>query len=246
MTITSQQSRAACITTAAEGYERWAALYDDSPNPLLAREERYLAPLLGDVRKRTILDLACGTGRWMAKLVNYGFDSCVGIDVSAAMLEVASRKPAVKGNVIRATCSSLPFNPNTFDLTICSFALGHLADIEAFAAEVSRVCNSGADVFITDLHPSAHEMGWRVGFRDQTAIAIEIESDPRRSEEIRAALSDQGFALVRLESLWLEEPERAVFARAGRADQFEKACSVPAIVSFQFRKSHDVADVQRF
>ena len=244
MTISSQQSRAACITTVAEGYERWAAFYDDSPNPLLAREERYLAPLLGDVRKRTILDLACGTGRWMARLANGGAESCVGIDFSGAMLEAATRKPSVEGHVVRGTCESLPFKEDIFHLAICSFALGHFAEVGSFTAEMSRVCKSGADVFITDLHPSAHEMGWRVGFRDQTATAIEIENDPRNPEEIRAAFSDQGFTLMRWESLWLEESERAIFARAGRGDRFEKACSVPAIITFQFRKSDGVADVQ--
>jgi len=246
VTISSQNSSASCITTAAEGYERWAALYDSSPNPLLAREERYLLPLFRDVRNKKTLDLACGTGRWMAQLANCGIESCVGIDVSAAMLEAANRKPSVERRVVRAACASLPFKANTFDLAICSFALGHFVEIETFAAEVSRVCSAGADVFITDLHPSAHEMGWRVGFRDEAATAIEIESDPRGPEEIGAAFSAQGFVLLRLESLRLEEPERAVFARAGREDRFEKASSIPAIISFQFRKNDDVAEVRRF
>ena len=51
--------------SAAEGYERWAPIYDDAPNPLLAREERYLLPLLIDLGDKAILDLACGTGRWL-------------------------------------------------------------------------------------------------------------------------------------------------------------------------------------
>ncbi|SRR5579885_1885611 len=220
-----------------EGYERWAPLYDDSPNPLLAREERYLVPLLGGVRKRAILDLACGTGRWMAKVAGLGAECCVGVDSSAAMLEAATHKASLEGKVVRGACASLPFKASTFDLVICSFALGHFAHVGKFAAEVSRVCKAGADVFITDLHPSAHEMGWRVGFRDQTAAAIEIESDRREPKEICTAFGYYGFTMTRLESLLLEEPERKIFARAGREDRFEKASSVPAIISFQFRKS---------
>jgi len=220
-----------------EGYERWAPLYDDSPNPLLTREERYLVPLLGDVRKRAILDLACGTGRWMAKVAGLGGECCVGIDISAAMLGAARHKASLEGHVVRGTCASLPFKASTFDLVICSFALGHFAEVGKFAAELSRVCKAGANVFITDLHPSAHEMGWRVGFRDQAAAAFEIESDRHEPEEIRTAFGDYGFTMTRLESLLLEEPEREIFARAGKEDRFEKASSVPAILSFQFRKS---------
>lgn len=231
------QSAATRIVSVTEGYERWAPLYDDCPNPLLAREERYLVPFLGDVRNRVILDLACGTGRWMAKVASLGGECCVGIDISAAMLEAATNKASLDGNVVRGTCASLPFKASAFDLVICSFALGHFADVETFAAEVSRVCKPEADVFITDLHPSAHEAGWRVGFRDQIATAIEIESDRQEPEEICTAFGHSGFTMTRLESLLLEEPEREIFARAGREDRFVKASSVPAVISFQFRKS---------
>ncbi len=233
----SSQSGAACIVAVDEGYERWAPLYDESPNPLLAREERYLVPLLGDVRKRAILDLACGTGRWMKNLFSLGAECCVGLDISAAMLEAAKHKAGLEGNVVRGTCANLPFKAGAFDLVICSFALGHFADVERFAAEVSRVCKQRADVFITDLHPSAHEMGWRVGFRDQTEAAIEIESNRHDPEEIRTAFGHSGFTMTRLESLLLEEAERNIFARAGREVRFKKASSVPAIIFFQFRKS---------
>jgi len=236
LTIASQNSVAPRVTSAAEGYERWAPLYDDAPNPLLAREMRYLLPLLGDVRNKRTVDLACGTGRWLEKLATHGSGWCAGIDLSASMLGIASGKHPLAGKLIRGTCECLPFVPHVFDLAICSFALGHFASVERFAGEVSRVCKLGADVFVTDLHPSAVEQGWRVGFRDGGAATVEIEVAHRGTDKIVDAFSSQGLKLIEMQSLWLEQPELAVFVRAGRTERFASATQVPAILALHFRR----------
>ncbi len=238
MTTASQKPpipSGSCLTSAAEGYERWAPIYDRSPNPLLAREERYLLPLLGDVRNRDILDLACGTGRWLEKLAAHGCASCVGIDCSAAMLGVANAKP-IAGWLARATCESLPFANEVFDLAICSFALGHIVCLERFVAEVFRVSRPGADLFVADLHPAAYKSGWRVAFRNERT-AVEIETIDRDSNTIIAAFLGEGFHCISHQSLWLETPERSIFARAGKDERFEAASQIPAIIAFHFQRA---------
>src|ERR1035438_8802237 len=65
-----------------DGYERWAPTYDDFPNPVLAREQRYILPLLPSLRNRHVLDLACGTGRWLERLLSAGALPGVGVDLS--------------------------------------------------------------------------------------------------------------------------------------------------------------------
>jgi ubiquinone/menaquinone biosynthesis C-methylase UbiE len=224
------------LSNVAEGYERWARTYDRCPNPLLAREERYLLPLLGDVRKKRILDLACGTGRWLEKLAAQGSQLCMGVDCSAAMLGIAAGKRSAAGRLTHAYCEALPFASEAVELAICSFALGHFANLDTFAAEVSRVSKPGADLFLTDLHPEAYNNGWRVGFRDEND-AVEIETHTRTADESLATFSSHGFSLVTTESLRLEAPEQIIFARAGRADRFASAAQVPAIIAFHFRRS---------
>jgi len=231
------------LTSAADGYGRWAPIYDRSPNPLLAREERYLFPLLADARGKRIIDIACGTGRWIEKLATHVSESCVGVDCSAAMLEIANAKH-LAGRLTRATCEGLPFANEIFDVAICSFALGHITDIESFAVEVFRVSKPGADFFLTDLHPVAYEQGWRVGFRDERA-AVEIETIPRQADEIMSVFSSSGFKGICHESLWLEAPERSIFARAGKEDRFASASQVPAIIAFHLRRSHVASDIGR-
>lgn len=221
--------------SAAEGYECWAPIYDDVPNPLLACEERYLLPLLTDVSNRSALDLACGTGRWLERLVAQGCESGVGIDCSLSMLQVAVKKSAIRGRLARADCESLPLPCAAFDLAICSFAVGHIRDLESMARELGRVTRTGADVFVSDLHPEAYLRGWRVGFR-KGSTAIQIEMQSRAAEEIVQAFGANGFRCQTHESLWLGEPERLLFAKAGKSQVFADACRPPAVLVCHFTR----------
>jgi ubiquinone/menaquinone biosynthesis C-methylase UbiE len=230
--------------TAAEGYERWAPLYDDGPNPLLAREERHLLPLLVDLHDKQILDLACGTGRWLDKLMAHGAASGVGIDCSAAMLRVAAKKDAITGRLARATCESLPFSAAVFDLAICSFALGHIRDLGSMVRELARVTKPGADVFVSDLHPEAYARGWRVGFRDK-ATAVQIEMLPRLAEEIVPAFCSKGFECLAHAPLRLGDPEAPLFARAGKVHSFAETCQLPAVLVCHFKRLASPFDYRR-
>ena len=74
-----------CVSV-QEGYERWAPTYDRDPNPLLALEERQLKLMIPPLEGKRVLDLACGTGRWLAWLMKGGARTGVGVDFSPAML----------------------------------------------------------------------------------------------------------------------------------------------------------------
>jgi ubiquinone/menaquinone biosynthesis C-methylase UbiE len=217
----------------AEGYERWAPSYDHVPNPLLACEERYLSPLLADLRAQRILDLACGTGRWLQRLIKQGRWG-VGIDCSPAMLRVAATKSLITGHLARAACERLPFRTAVFDLAICSFAIGHIQDLRLMARELARVTKPGADVFVSDLHPEAFARGWRVGFRDETS-AFQIEMRPRTAEEAIRTFDANGFDCLTSVSLSLGEPGKPILARAGKDHSFAEACQVPAILVCHFK-----------
>lgn len=228
----------------AEGYELWAPIYDHAPNPLLAREERHLLPLFVDLHKKRILDLACGTGRWLERLMAQGAESGVGIDYSAAMLRVAGEKNSIAGRLARAACDNLPFRASVFDLAVCSFALGHIPDLESMVCELERVTKPGADVFVSDLHPEAYSRGWRVGFRDEST-AVQIEMLPREAEEIVQVFCSNGFECLEQLPLYLGDPEKPIFARAGKAHSFAEACQLPAVLLCHFRRLDSPNDYRR-
>ena len=217
------------------GYERWAPTYDDFPNPLLAREQRHVIPLLPGLRNRRVLDLACGTGRWLLQLSATHAGSTVGIDLSSAMLRVAGRKKELSGILAQADCLNLPFRPATFDFAICSFALGHIQDLQSAAAEFARVMKPDSDLFVTDLHPEAYAWGWRTGFRDRQS-AVQVHNKPHTAEDILRAFYCAGLGCVTYVGLCLGEPERLIFMEAGKQDSFRAARRVPAVLFCHFKQ----------
>jgi ubiquinone/menaquinone biosynthesis C-methylase UbiE len=225
----------ACVSV-AEGYARWAATYDHAPNPLLNLEERKLAALLPDLRGKRVLDLGCGTGRWLERISMQGAGLGVGIDFSAAMLSVAAKKPKIAGQLAQADCLSLPFQSAAFDFVICSFALSHIQDMKAMVRELARVTRPGGDVFVTDLHSEAYARGWRTGFRDRND-SIQIEIVPRTAEGIVRAFYSGGLECLTHVPLCFGEPERPIFAQAEKSHLFAQACSVPAVLFCHFRLS---------
>lgn len=222
-----------------DGYERWAPTYDDFPNPLLAREQRHVLPLLPRLLNRHVLDLACGTGRWLECLLSAGALPGVGIDLSSAMLRVAGSKKELSGKIVQADCLRLPFRTSTFDFSICSFALGHIQDLHSFAAEFSRVMKPDSDLFVTDLHPEAYAMGWRAGFRDRQS-AVQFHTQPHSAEDILRAFRSAGCGFVTHVSLRLENAEEPLFAEAGKQQSFEAACRVPAVLFCHFKRAPEV------
>lgn len=234
----------AFLTDVRDGYERWAPTYDDFPNPLLAREQRYVLPLLPDLRNRNALDLACGTGRWLTRLMAGDADLAVGVDLSLGMLRVAGDKRELSGKVVQGDCLRLPFRTSTFDFLICSFALGHIQDLRSAAKEFSRVMKPGADLFVTDLHPEAYAKGWRTGFRDRRS-AVQVQTMPHSAEDILRAFNAAGCGCATHVSLCLGEPEHFLFANAGKLPLFQGACRVPAILFCHLKQSRKATPCRR-
>ena len=232
--------RAACVSV-QEGYERWARTYDETLNPLLALEERHLRNILPDVVGSDVLDLGCGTGRWLARLLERGARRVVGLDLSPAMLRVARGKAEIRDRLVLADGLQLPFRASIFDLALSSFSLNHIKDLEAIARELARAMKSNRHLLISEMHAEAYSRGWRPGFRDVHSSA-QIETVSHSAESVQSCFRSNGFALFRLHDLFFAEPERPIFLKAGRGEMFESASQVPAIQVYHFKKVEAAAE----
>jgi ubiquinone/menaquinone biosynthesis C-methylase UbiE len=239
----SGSAPAPSLVSVEEGYARWAATYDRTPNPLLALEERCLLPLLPKIAGKRVLDLACGTGRWLEKLSAAAPELAIGVDQSAAMLGVARVKSAIRERLARAECLHLPFKDSAFDLAICSFALEHMGNLRRLATEWSRVLQPHADFYVTELHPTAYAAGWRTGFRDPQG-SMQIETTAHSVEEVATVFNSAGFELTQAMECFIGEPERPIFASAGKERFFDTARAVPAIVILHFRRDSSAAKIK--
>jgi ubiquinone/menaquinone biosynthesis C-methylase UbiE len=110
---------------------------------------------------RTALDLACGPGHFTLGLARYlGYDSVLGIDLSAGMVEAARQNAAatglsdrtqfITGDVMRLE----GIGDGTMALTCFTFAAHHLPDLAAVSQvvrQMDRITQSNGLILILDL-----------------------------------------------------------------------------------------------
>ena len=210
-----------------EGYRLWAETYDDDPNPLLALEQRVLLSELSRLAGKCVLDVACGTGRWMAAARRHGATS-MGIDLSREMLCHAERKDQLAGRLVLADACCLPIANETADVAVCSFALGSMVSVRVAIRELSRITKRGGGVIVSDLHPDTAQLAWRSTFRNGKRV-YEVAQHRYDVKECLAAGREAGLQLVRHLEPRFGEPEREIFQQAGREGEFDSARRVPAV-----------------
>jgi ubiquinone/menaquinone biosynthesis C-methylase UbiE len=220
---------------AKEAYRLWAPEYDTTPNPLLSLEQRCLEPLISGAAGCDVVDLGCGTGRWLTKLAEIGVRSATGVDVSKEMLEQAANKLTASTQLILGDCLLTPLQPISSDWIQASLLLSYVDDIQGFACEAARIARPGALVLISDVHPTTRAYGWKRTFSFANQ-AIEIETHPYQISDLHIAMYRVGFKPTLFLELPFGEPERAIYLNAGRPDLFERVEGLPVLFVAGYRR----------
>ena len=101
-----------------------------------------------------ILDVAGGTGQTGRHLAR-GDASAVIVDLTVPMLAAGLRAVRGEGRTdvvfVRGDAVDLPFPDDQFDVVVCRFAMHHMDDPAAAAAEMARVCRPEGGVTLIDL-----------------------------------------------------------------------------------------------
>jgi malonyl-CoA O-methyltransferase len=157
------------------GYAHWARYYPaKAHNRLLAIEEQAMLNLLPDPAGKVCLDLACGSGRYMAHLLAGKARQVFGMDYSADMLAQA-RAANADFQLTRSPFLALPFAAETFDLITCGMAVGHERNLERTLAEAARLLRPGGTLLYSDFHPFAALSGWQRTFTTETGQSYTLE-----------------------------------------------------------------------
>jgi cytosine/adenosine deaminase-related metal-dependent hydrolase/SAM-dependent methyltransferase len=219
--------------TPAEGYRLWANTYDDEPNPMVSLEQRILGPLLPPLVDLDVLDLGCGTGRWLKALQGAGARSLLGLDSSPEMLVLAQSKLAGVANLVCADCGSVSLEASSADVILANFVLSYVEDVVRLVGAASRALRPGGSLFITDIHPeTAAALNWRRGVPREEGFQ-EIRTHRRTIEEVISVCEkvNLNVALV-LESRFGDE-ERLIFEKNGKQEYFHQIRGLPAIYILQ-------------
>jgi malonyl-CoA O-methyltransferase len=211
-----------------EGHRLWAPGYDSDLNPLLSLERRILHPHLGKLRGKFVLDVGCGTGRWLTFASESGAH-VAGLDLTREMLVQAAVKRGLEGRLVRADAQRLPFVPAAADLTLCTFCASYAGDLPAMFAELARITRPRGRIIVSDLHPAAIAAGWKRTFRNAGQLYEMKLASPAAKDAIRIGLQS-GLTLWRVFEPHLGEPERALFAKAGKSESYETAAALPALL----------------
>jgi len=200
--------RAAQALPVLDAYARWAPAYAaEAHNPLMELEQAALLPLLPAVAGRRVLDLACGSGRYLARLAGQGAARLVGADLSAAML---ARAKTVSRELLLADLRCLPVADAGFDLIVCGLAVGHVVALAPAVAEMARVLAPGGTLVYSDFHPFATLAGLQRTFIGADGRRYAVEHHLHLYSDHHAACAAAGLTIdaVREPAIEFEHPWR--------------------------------------
>jgi SAM-dependent methyltransferase len=146
------------------GYQEWSATYDQ-PLRLFPIEEPPMRALIETLPPGTVLDAACGTGRYAAMLADRGHE-VIGVDQSGAMLDIA-RKKVPSADFREGDLTALPLPGRSVDAAVCALSLVHVPDVASALREFARVLRPGGRLVISDVHPFLVMLGWQAQFPAQ-------------------------------------------------------------------------------
>src|SRR5579875_1255169 len=171
--------------SAIEGHRRWAPIYDSILNPLLELERRVMSDLLKPLQPAKIIDVGCGTGQWLLRFEQAGFE-VAGCDACEEMLREATKSRSLRGKVALGDAERLPFHDSIAHLVLCSLSLGYFRNIQRVFGEFARALKPGGFVAVSDVHPVALASGWTRSFK-LGEQGYELEHHEHALEEVTFA-----------------------------------------------------------
>jgi ubiquinone/menaquinone biosynthesis C-methylase UbiE len=205
------------VVDVREGYGEWVHTYEQTvPNEMDLRLFERLQTVDWST-PRSVLDLACGTGRIGVWLRRHCPAAVVdGVDITPEMLDVARSKGAYRTLDI-ADVSDTRLPPETYDLCTQSLADEHLPELGPLYREVGRVTKRGGFFVIVGFHPQFLMAGMPTHFDRAPGEPVTIRSYVHFLSDHMKAAHAVGWSLVEMDEglidhAWLQtKPKWAAY-----------------------------------
>ena len=185
--------------------------YDDTRKADPYIVERFLHLLQPEIGER-YLDIGCGTGNYTSELQRRGYDF-IGVDPSAAMLDVAGEKnPNVDWRIGSAEATGL--DAESVDGVVASLTLHHWSDLEAGFGEMYRVLKRGGKMVIFTTTPEQTGGYWLSHYFPKM-----MENSVRQLpsfERVERALTSAGFSSIQTEKYFVQADLKDLFLYSGK------------------------------
>ena len=115
-----------------------------------------------------ILDVGCGTGRFMEAIEKAGAEA---VGVEPFLFPLTKAKERVKGFLYRMSAEDLTFSDSSFDKVLCNHVIEHLASPQAAFAEMRRVLKEKGRLLLS--YPNSNYLPFRLGLVRQSRSHIQ-------------------------------------------------------------------------
>ncbi len=142
-------------------FDRWASFYDCPLTSIFYQSVHHqLLHYVSLPAAAKVLDLGCGTGRFLNRLAAHQGDVWgIGVDFSEQMLRQARRTNRYRSRLlfIQAEAESLRFSSEFFDAVFCCFSLLHYSNPSVVFQDVKRVLRPEGHFYWIDPHPMGQD-----------------------------------------------------------------------------------------
>jgi ubiquinone/menaquinone biosynthesis C-methylase UbiE len=164
------------VVDVREGYGAWVRTYEQTVQDEMDLRLLERLTTVDWSAPRSVLDLACGTGRVGAWLRQRGATGTIdGVDLTPEMLEQA-RIRGVYRTLVVADVATTRLPAETYDLCTQSLADEHLPELGPLYREVARVTRPGGDFVIVGFHPQFLMAGMPTHFDRAPGEPVTIRS----------------------------------------------------------------------
>jgi malonyl-CoA O-methyltransferase len=181
-----------------EGYDRWSASYDDGANPMIGASEWLLDREPLGCEGLDVLEIGCGTGRNIARVLAGGARSYTGVDPSSGMLERARGRIAdARVRLVAGDAAAPPVDAAAFDLALVVLVLEHLPALDAPMRALAQALRPGGRLRLIEIHPSLVANGTVAHFAAGDG-EIRFASTAHPIASLRAAIEAAGLHITAL------------------------------------------------
>lgn len=145
-----------------------------------------LLRVLGDIRGKRVLDLACGEGFFSRALHAVGA-RVTGADIAPELIAIAKKLGPLEISYLAAPASRIPLPEASFDIAVCVLALQNIKDLSGALAQTSLLLKKGGTFAIVLNHPA-----FRILRHSQWGYDIEASVQFRRLDRY---LSETSYAV---------------------------------------------------
>jgi len=120
----------------AQSFDDWYRHPDN--RKIIERENRLMFDMIQPVRGEHVLGIGCATGQRLFKFLERGL-TVTGIDASQAMIDAAERNLGNRVDLHLGDPTSLPFDDNSFNISLLINTLEFCGDYKSALEEAARV-----------------------------------------------------------------------------------------------------------